>query len=109
MRASAIRTVTAVAAFALLGSCGAKTGLFGGKNECAFIDAEAALAPLDVFLMLDASGSMAANTETGVSKWQAVREALETFFVDPESSGIGATLAFFPVENLRVPELCAGD
>lgn len=57
-------------------------------------------APLDVFVMLDVSGSMMGRTgklKTGPTKWAAVKSALETFLEDPKNAGIGVGLQVFPI------------
>jgi hypothetical protein len=67
---------------------------------------------LDMFLMLDLSGSMldplpmqpAAATPT--TKWDAVRGALESFVQAPETSEIGIGLQYFPQANPGVPFAC---
>ncbi|MBN4050387.1 hypothetical protein JYT28_01395, partial [Desulfobulbus sp. AH-315-M07] len=55
------------------------------------------LLPLDMYLMLDRSLSM--NEETvvpGVTKWQAVTQALTEFAADSESNGLGVGIQYFP-------------
>ncbi len=81
----------------------------GSVSECRRLEAPAELAPLDVFFMLDTSGSMEGLTGAGTSKWQAVGDALARFFGDPESRGVGVAMSFFPVLVDGVPELCADD
>jgi len=39
--------------------------------------------------MLDTSGSMLGETATKVSKWDAVKLALESFLTDSQSAGLG--------------------
>jgi len=69
----------------------------------------ASLAPLDVFVMMDVSGSMDAPTQANVQKWVAVRDALQAFFAEPDSGGIGVAISFFPIIDPSVPELCTDD
>lgn len=66
-------------------------------------------APVDLYFMVDKSGSMAcptdANTQdcmasksprTGQSRWDAVTGALKDFVTTPADNGIGAGINFFP-------------
>jgi hypothetical protein len=66
----------------------------------------ATVLPLDLFVMLDASGSMASTIAGGTQKWTAVSQALSTFFSDVASTGIRTSLSFFPVARLGVPSTC---
>jgi hypothetical protein len=84
-------------------------GAGGGVPDCAVFNSSATLAPLDVFIMMDSSGSMALVTEGGIPKWLAVRNAFEAFFYEPESKGMGVALSFFPIIDDTVPELCSDD
>ncbi len=81
----------------------------GGPPECVVFNSSTELAPLDVFIMLDASGSMQAPTGDGQIKWFAVREALNAFFYDPESRGIGVAVTFFPIVRDFIPQICTSD
>ncbi len=81
----------------------------GGPPDCVVFNSSAELAPLDVFIMLDASGSMGFPTGDGFPKWLAVRNALDAFFYDSESRGINVALSFFPIIQETVPELCQSD
>jgi hypothetical protein len=100
--------VGTLAAFAP--ACGARTGLdVPDASACAAFEASAELAPLDVFIMMDSSGSMTFVTADGTTKWGAVQAALGAFLTDPESAGIGATIAFFPVVDPAVPLVCTAD
>jgi hypothetical protein len=124
----------AVAALALAGGalvlapgagCGSKSGLplydtppgpdasndapWQEPLECGTFSVKAELAALDVFITMDSSGSMADLTTSGQVKFNAVRNALKEFLSDPKSAGIGATIAFFPILRVDVPELCTTD
>ena len=81
----------------------------GGPPDCVVFNSSTELSPLDVFVMLDRSGSMDAPTGEGITKWFAVRNALEAFFYDPESRGIGVGFSYFPIIDELVPELCNDD
>jgi len=80
----------------------------GNAPECVVFDSEAAVAPLDLFFMLDSSGSMDFETQQpGLTKWQAIRNAFQAFATDPLSQGIGVALSFFPIIDFTEPELCS--
>ncbi len=67
---------------------------------------------LDMFVMLDLSGSMLdplpnqASVASPTTKWDAVRAALESFVQAPETSDIGIGLQYFPQANSGVPFAC---
>jgi hypothetical protein len=67
------------------------------------------LASLDIFVLLDSSGSMEQVTASGLTKAEAVSEALIGFIEAPESTGVGVGLSFFPIEDTSVPSFCTGD
>lgn len=68
---------------------------------------------LDMFLMLDLSGSMldplpaAARLAGASNKWDAVRASLESFVQAPEASEIGIGLQYFPLSNPGVSFACS--
>jgi len=68
---------------------------------------------LDMFLMLDLSGSMldplpAVGRAAGATnKWDAVRASLESFVQAPETSEIGIGLQYFPQSNPGVSFACS--
>jgi hypothetical protein len=64
-------------------------------EQCAEQAIKADLLPLDLVLVLDASGSMR-NEIGGKTRWAWVAEALTTFVQDPRSIGIGVGLQLFP-------------
>jgi hypothetical protein len=125
--------VRAVVALSLCGAsamiapaagCGSKSGLplwdrspleagSDGPIEqplaCGTFSVRGALAPLDLFIMMDTSGSMQDQTTDGNQKIQSMRKALEGFLTDPKSAGIGVTIGFFPIIDYSVPPLCATD
>jgi hypothetical protein len=63
---------------------------------CAATSQAAMAVPLDVFFLVDTSGSMS-DAFGNQTKWQMVRTALNTFAGDPSSVGLGAGLEFFPL------------
>ena len=120
-----IAAATLLIATAAASACGARSSLrvppphqgAGGTGgvppdapECAVYNSSAALAPLDVFLMVDSSGSMQLPIQgTGGRKWDAVQQAFSLFFYDELSVGIGVALSFFPIVNETIPAVCSED
>jgi hypothetical protein len=49
------------------------------------------------------------QTGAGSSKWQAVGAALNNFFTDSGSAGLGIALKYFPDEQGKAPATCAMD
>ena len=81
-------------------------GAGGNKPpECVVYDSSAAVAPLDVFILLDSSGSMGFS-DGGATKWDAMKAALGAFANSPDSAGMGVALNFFPIINQNSPSLC---
>lgn len=76
-------------------------------NACAVDKQEGKLAPLDLVVMQDTSGSMWTYTDgTTTTKWTAIKQALGSFMTDPESAGIGMGIQFFPLFENGVPNSC---
>jgi hypothetical protein len=67
---------------------GSGTGSF---MECAKESAQAQLRPLDLYIVLDRSGSMVGT------RWTAVSSALSAFVKDPGATGVAAGIQFFPL------------
>lgn len=65
----------------------------GGQSftECAKESAKAELRPLDIYIVLDRSGSMVGT------RWPAVTAALSSFVQAPGATGVGAGIQFFPL------------
>jgi hypothetical protein len=81
------------------GTCGLDCkglGCSQGTCTCASSTQTAALAPLDLYFMMDQSGSMDLQTGTGATKWAAVTQAIKGFLADPSSNGIGVGMQYFP-------------
>ena len=76
-------------------SGGSGGGSGGGESngECAGTDYDAELIPLDMFIMLDRSGSMAGGN------WNSVTSAISSFVNTPVQGYIGVGLGFFPVDG----------
>ena len=66
----------------------------GGMDACAFTTATATQTPLDIYFLLDRSGSMAYN-----HSWTDEVTALEDFFYDVNSDGIGVGLGYMPITD----------
>ncbi len=98
------------------GGTGPIVNIGGGPGtsgeSCTGETTTAKLVPLDLYLMLDSSGSMLETTEDGAGsadKWTAVKAALEAFLGDDGSSGMGVGLQFFPQRKEDVPASCMSD
>ena len=77
-------------------------------EECAGDLIEAKHIPLDMYVMLDVSGSMLELSEgnAAVTKWQAVSSALSEFVQDDASAGVGMGLQIFPIRHPDAPAGC---
>jgi hypothetical protein len=63
--------------------------------------------PLDMYFLVDSSGSMAEPTAAGANKWDLVTSALVNFLGDPQNAQINVGIGYFPE---AVPPTCvAGD
>lgn len=84
----------------------------GGANGVGLPDACAAdittakPVPLDMYIMLDVSSSMLEATSLQISKWDAVKAALEAFLKDDASAGLGVGLQYFPLQKPNAPASC---
>ena len=67
----------------------------GMGNQCAAEAFDGKIVPLDLFFMVDISGSMG-DMAGNKTKWVTVRDALITFLKDKQSEGLGVGLHFFP-------------
>lgn len=96
------------------GGEGAGIGLGGGNQgggntggSCAGDTQTAEPVPLDMYIMLDRSGSMLEATGVAnVNKWDAVTTGLSSFFAAPESAGLGVGMQYFPLNKPGVPDSC---
>ncbi len=82
---------------------------FSCQPSCTQQSAEAKPGPIDLFVMMDRSGSMWATAEypyrTGgwlgtpgyYTRWEAVRDALWTFANSSSAAGVGMGMGYFPV------------
>src|SRR5262245_52281183 len=79
---------------------------------CAGSSVKGELIPLDMYIMLDKSGSMLDKTGqngNGPPKWDAVTAALDAFFADQGSDGLGVGIQFFPMNLPGVPDSCTNN
>jgi len=66
--------------------------------------------PVDVYVMLDISGSMLDPSGTsGMTKWDAVKSALNAFFADSASAGLSVAIQYFPLRTPGTPTSCMSD
>lgn len=82
--------------------------LLGPENACLSEVREAEGIDLDLFVMLDRSGSMIGQTGS-LTKWGAVTAALSQFLDNPETAGIGVGLGVFPHTAETAPLNCLTD
>jgi len=87
----------------------ASGGSLGDGQECAGETQGAEPVELDMYVMLDRSGSMLAPTADGTTKWDAVRQALIAFASDDASAGLGVGLQYFPLGKPGIPLRCMND
>lgn len=78
-------------------------------EACAVDKQKGKLAPLDLVLMQDTSGSMWAYASGTTTKWTAIKEALHAFMTDPGSLGLGMGVQFFPRFENNVPNGCTAN
>lgn len=93
------------------GSIGGSSGSSGDIDElaaCATETLKGEALPLDIHIMLDASGSMM-GAVTGGTKWSAVKTALKGFINDANSAGVGVGLQIFPIVHAGAPATCTSD
>lgn len=72
-------------------------GQINADTSCADLTLQAEAVPLDMYFMLDVSGSMSG---TNIS---ALRDGLSNFFQDPQSAGLGAAAQMFPIAKYSDP------
>jgi hypothetical protein len=56
--------------------------------------------PLDIYVMFDQSGSMLHMEQGGVTRMDAVRDAVGKFLKDPASTGLGVGIGYFGYEPI---------
>ncbi len=79
--------------------CKAGVACIGSSCACASTSQAATLIPVDMYIMMDQSGSMKEATGTKVTKWKAIASAFDAFLVDPKSVGMGVGIQYFPLST----------
>lgn len=70
-------------------------GPLDDAGACAAEPHVAEQVPLDIYIMLDQSGSMDEATTQGPTKWEAVSSALKTFVDQPSLAGVSVGIQYF--------------
>jgi hypothetical protein len=65
--------------------------------SCGGVSVEPERLPLDMYFLVDSSGSMAEPTRAGANKWDLVTDALVDFLDDPDNAQINAGIGYFPI------------
>jgi Mg-chelatase subunit ChlD len=78
----------------LTGGAGGGGGSLSPDAACASSQQQAAGIPVDIYAMIDISGSMDQQ-----NKWTSVKQALSTFVNDTANKGIGIGIQYFPASN----------
>jgi hypothetical protein len=73
-------------------------GSIDDAGSCAAESKKAEQLPLDMYIMLDQSGSMTDAVAGGGDKWGAVTGAFKTFVNQPGTAGIGIGIQYFPLD-----------
>jgi hypothetical protein len=77
------------------GGGGGDGGGGGGGSACAESKSKAELTPLDIFIMLDQSGSMSDSVPGNTTKWAAVTSAIGTFVGQPSATNMSVGIQYF--------------
>jgi hypothetical protein len=80
---------------------GADTAAGGaGAEACIGVSVEAEVIPVDLFMMMDRSQSMGFAVEgSNMTRWEALRDAVQSFVEDPAAGDIGAGIGFFSISG----------
>jgi len=84
-------------------------------QSCAADVSTAEAVPLDIYFMLDVSGSMLEGTSMydgagmPITKWAAIKTALQSFIEDDASKGLGVGIQYFPLIKATAPSSCTSD
>jgi hypothetical protein len=93
------------------GSAGASGGT-GGGDACAAVSQSVEPVPLDLFIMMDKSGSMSGQNgqNGGINVWIPVQAAIKQFVESPQNTGVGVALGYFPIQaascQMNDPDVC---
>jgi hypothetical protein len=84
-----------------IGTPDARPGGEGGIDKCAGAVTKAKTDPLDLFIMLDQSGSMdmKINLSSDNTKWQEVTQAIAKFVAQPNLENLGVGLQYFALPS----------
>jgi hypothetical protein len=89
---------------------GSSSGTIDPDAGCAGQASKATLLPLDMFIMLDQSGSMTDPVAGGGNKWQAVTAALQAFVTQPGLTGVSVGIQYFGLPpSGACPTTCTSD
>lgn len=84
-----------------VGEDGASAGAGGSAEACSGVSVEAEAVPVDLFIMMDRSQSMGfAVAGSSMTRWQALRDAVESFALDPGAADIRAGIGFFSLSGV---------
>lgn len=78
-----------------LGVAGTSAAGQGGSTVCNAQVREGQRVPIDMYFLVDSSGSMGEQVSGG-SKWSVVSSALVAFLNDPRNAGTGIGIGYFP-------------
>jgi hypothetical protein len=101
--ASSASVASASGGFTTSSAADGVTSSVGTGGGCAGTATKAQPIPLDIFVMLDQSGSMLEDAGNGMTKWQTVKSALTTFMQEPSTAGIGMGIQYFGLPQPAVP------
>ena len=85
---------------------GGDDGGGGSGSACATSMMKAQQTPLDIFIMLDHSGSMTDSVAGGGDKWDAVKAAISSFVTQPGLTNISVGMQYFGVPPSAPPPTC---
>jgi hypothetical protein len=78
----------------------ASAGAGGEAEACSGVSVEAEAVPVDLFIMMDRSQSMGFTIEgSNTTRWEALRDAVESFALDAGAADIRAGIGFFSLSG----------
>jgi hypothetical protein len=78
----------------------ATAGAGGEAEACSGVSVEAEAVPVDLFIMMDRSQSMGFSVEgSNMTRWEALRDAVESFALDAGAADIRAGIGFFSLSG----------